>query len=249
MKYMGSKQRIAKYIVPILQQFIDDNNIDCYYEPFVGGANIIDKVRCKKKIGSDANKYLIALLNHVRDGGCLYEDVSREFYNSVREAYKHNNDRHFEDWQIGNVGFLASFSGRWFDGGYAQASYENTKGGRRFRDYYQEAKRNIEQQRKSLLSCEFYCMDYRELHPKDSLIYCDPPYQGTKQYANAKEFDYAVFYNTVREWAQNNIVVVSEMQAPDDFCCIWEQKVSRSINAMNKSSAVEKLFIYNQGVM
>lgn len=37
MKYMGSKSRIAKYIVPILQECIDSNNVTTYIEPFVGG--------------------------------------------------------------------------------------------------------------------------------------------------------------------------------------------------------------------
>lgn len=37
MKYMGSKSRIAKDIVPIIQRCIDENNITEYYEPFVGG--------------------------------------------------------------------------------------------------------------------------------------------------------------------------------------------------------------------
>lgn len=37
MKYMGSKSRIAKDIVPIIQKTIDDNNINTYIEPFVGG--------------------------------------------------------------------------------------------------------------------------------------------------------------------------------------------------------------------
>lgn len=38
-KYMGSKSRIAKHIVPIIQKYIDDNNAKYYYEPFLGGAN------------------------------------------------------------------------------------------------------------------------------------------------------------------------------------------------------------------
>lgn len=38
MKYVGSKNRISKHIVPIIQSYIDDNNIRSYYEPFVGGA-------------------------------------------------------------------------------------------------------------------------------------------------------------------------------------------------------------------
>ena len=31
MKYMGSKSRIAKYIVPIIQSYIDNNNIKKYF--------------------------------------------------------------------------------------------------------------------------------------------------------------------------------------------------------------------------
>ena len=62
MKYMGSKSRIVKYIVPIIQKYIDDNNIECYYEPFVGGGNVIDKIKCKKRIGSDIHEKLIKFL-------------------------------------------------------------------------------------------------------------------------------------------------------------------------------------------
>lgn len=36
LKYVGSKNRISKYIVPIIQKYIDDNNIKAYYEPFAG---------------------------------------------------------------------------------------------------------------------------------------------------------------------------------------------------------------------
>ena len=45
MKYMGSKNRIAKHIVPIIQRYIDKTNPKSYIEPFVGGANVIDKIR------------------------------------------------------------------------------------------------------------------------------------------------------------------------------------------------------------
>ena len=36
MKYMGSKSRIKKYVVPFLQKLIDENEIEVYIEPFVG---------------------------------------------------------------------------------------------------------------------------------------------------------------------------------------------------------------------
>ena len=43
MKYMGSKNRIAKHILPIILKDRKENQY--YVEPFVGGANMIDKVQ------------------------------------------------------------------------------------------------------------------------------------------------------------------------------------------------------------
>ena len=62
MVYMGSKSRISGSLVPILQKVIDDHNVDTYIEYFVGGANIIDKIKCKNKYGYDRSDTLIALL-------------------------------------------------------------------------------------------------------------------------------------------------------------------------------------------
>jgi len=50
MKYLGSKSKLAKEIVPILQNLIYKNNIKTYIEPFVGGFNVIDKIICENKI-------------------------------------------------------------------------------------------------------------------------------------------------------------------------------------------------------
>ena len=41
MKYMGSKSRIAKYIVPIIQKYIDESGYICYVESMVGGAMLL----------------------------------------------------------------------------------------------------------------------------------------------------------------------------------------------------------------
>lgn len=37
MRYMGSKQRISRFIVPIIQKYICDSGVDTYVEPFGGG--------------------------------------------------------------------------------------------------------------------------------------------------------------------------------------------------------------------
>lgn len=111
MKYMGSKSRIAKDIVPIIQSYIDNSgSVETYWEPFVGGANIIDKIKCQYRIGSDLNRYLIALLCYVRDGGELYENVTKEAYDAARNVFNTGDNIGFKDWQIGNIGFLASYN-------------------------------------------------------------------------------------------------------------------------------------------
>lgn len=239
MKYMGSKSRVAKYIVPMLQQCIDDNSVTTYIEPFSGGLNVIDKIRCEHRYAYDINKYLIALWLHLQNGGKLLDEVSRGLYSEVRANYQSDC---YEDWYVGNIGFLASYNGRWFDGGYAQPGYEKTKNGMRYRDYYKEASNNILKQLTNVADVKLEVADYRNLNPSGAVIYCDPPYQGVKQYANSVDFNYDEFWDIIRKWSKNNFVFVSELDAPDDFQCIWEQEVSRSIKATDKSKAVEKLF-------
>ena len=37
MKYMGSKAKVARYIVPIIQEQIERSGYETYLEPFCGG--------------------------------------------------------------------------------------------------------------------------------------------------------------------------------------------------------------------
>lgn len=247
---MGSKSRIAKYIVPIIQKCIDDNGITNYIEPFVGGANIIDKIKCENKIGNDKSSPLISLLQYVQDEkNVLPSCVSREYYSKVRAS---QND--FPLWEVGCVGFLASYNGRFFDGGYAKSGYEKTKNGYRYRDYYQEARANLLKQSKSQLFKDIIFMnfDYKELIDRNDFcncfIYCDPPYKNTKNFSNSKDFNHDDFWASVAKLSKKNYVLISEENAPLEFKCIWEQEVSRTIKATNKSKSTEKLFTYKNGL-
>jgi DNA adenine methylase len=242
---MGSKSRIAKDIVPIIQKCIDDNNIDTYIEPFCGGLNIIDKINCKNKIAMDKHKYLIALFKNLDKINQLPEFITKEHYSEVRDCFNKNLNT-YEDWYIGAIGFLASYNGRFFDGGYA--GLVNTKAGTT-RNYYDEAKRNLIEQIPSLKGIDFIWDEYNGIQNGTFnypvLIYCDPPYKDTKQYGVSKNFNHDEFWDWVRETSKNNIVIVSECQAPDDFKCIWQQEVLRSIDNNKRVSSTEKLFIYN----
>lgn len=141
MKYMGSKAKVARYIVPIIQDHINRSGFETYLDPFCGGCNIIDKIRAPQRIASDCNKYLIALLQYIQDGGELPGYIEREEYAAVRA----NRDA-YPEWYAGYVGFVCSYNGRFFDGGYSGKT--QTTGG--LRDYQDEGRRNIEAQRKDL---------------------------------------------------------------------------------------------------
>lgn len=238
MKYMGSKSRIKKHIIPILQDIINKNNITSFVDLFCGGCNIIDDIICYKRYANDKSKPLIALLKHVSQNGRLLSQVSKDVYDYIR---KNDKNPDIYDWIKGNIGFLASYNGRYFDGGYAKSGYENGK----LRDYYQESKKNLELQSNKLKGVIFTDFDYSEFKGKNMLVYCDIPYKNTKQYNTSKDFNHDDFWEHARNWSKNNIVVISELQAPDDFVCIWKQEVTRSIKANDKTKSMEKLFIHN----
>lgn len=246
MKYMGSKTKIAKEIIPIIQKYIDKNNIECYIEPFCGGANVIDKVVCRTKIASDINKYLIALLKEVDRIDILPNSVTKEHYAEVRKEYRgRNENRQYEDWYIGAIGFLASYNGRFFDGGYA--GIVKTKIGT-VRNYYEEAKKNLLLQKDNLKGITFMKCDYRKWSGvRDTLIYCDPPYKNVKQYGENKEFNHEEFWKWCEKVSEKNIVIVSEQEAPEGFEVIWKKEVKRTIDNKKGVKATEKLFVYAGG--
>lgn len=161
--------------------------------------------------------------------------ISREEYAEVRA-----NKEKYDPWIVGCVGFLASYNGKFF-GGYAGVVH--TKAGTT-RNYYDEARRNVLQQAAAFGEIEFIRFDYRKLGFTDCVIYCDPPYAGTTQYDD--RFDHSEFWDTMRKWSENNVVLISEETAPPDFKVIWQGNVKRTQDNASRITATEKLFIYER---
>ena len=95
-----------------------------------------------------------------------------------------------------------------------------------------------------LQSLETARLDYRALEiPAGAVIYCDPPYKGTAEYAGAEGFDHEAFYDWCE--AQTAPVYISEYYMPRDrFVCIWEREVKQLAGANTKGNKVtERLFI------
>jgi len=235
MKYMGSKARFSKEILPII---LKDRTEEQYYvEPFVGGCNIIDKVK-GRRIASDNNKYLIALWKGLQQGRELIMEIPKELYDKARNQYNERENHNFDDFTIGWIGFMASYNGRFFDGGY-NGNY--TK-----RNYTKESIDNILKQVPNIIGVNFYSCDYDKLViPNESIIYCDIPYKNTKQYSTSKNFDHDKFWQWCRDISKDNTVFVSEYNAPNDFECVWQKEVNVAIRPNKTLAQVEKLFKFS----
>lgn len=228
MKYMGSKNRIAKYILPIILK--DRKKDQWYVEPFCGGCNSLDKV-ANPRIGNDSNKYLIALLKEMQTQIPFRPPhIGEKMYKVIQK-----NKDNFPDWLVGYVGFNLSFAAKFFGG------YRRDKAG--VRDYENEAQQNLLAQQKFLIGIDFSYVDYNLLQiPDESIIYCDPPYKETTKYKD--KFNYYDFYDWCRCMKQKgNTIFISEYQMPSDFICVWEKEVSRNLDVYGKNKrGTERLF-------
>ncbi len=232
MKYMGSKARYAKYILPIILK--DRQEGQYYVEPFCGGCNTLDKVE-NPRIGNDIHPHLICMFDAVSSGW-----MPPEFISEIN--YKGYQKDKVVDPETGYVGFALSFGGKWF-GGYRRDksgdnSIENMK--TQSRRSYKDALKQFPK----LLGVEFFNKNYWELDiPSNSIIYCDPPYAGTTKYST-NSFDYDKFWNWCNEQInKGHKVFVSEYNAPEGWTCVWEKEVSSSLTKDTGSKkAIERLF-------
>jgi len=230
MKYMGSKNRLANDILPIILK--DRKEDQWYIEPFVGGFNLIDKVT-GPRLGNDINYYLIELFKAVQQGWDPPTHIDKELYLSIKD-----NKENYPAYLVGFVGFGCSFGGKWF-GGYATSN--DSKGNPR--NHCLESRNNILNQYPGLQGLIITNQDYTTLDiPDNSIIYCDPPYKGTTQYKD--KFNYEIFWNWVRIMSRiGHTVFVSEYNAPSDFECVFEKSINTTLSKdSNNQKSVEKLF-------
>ena len=52
----------------------------------------------------------------------------------------------------------------------------------------------------------------------------------------------------MREWSRNNVVLISEQKAPEDFVAVWEKEVDYTIKAKENCRAIEKLFVWRKNI-
>lgn len=198
MQYLGGKARIARPLTEFLNSKIGGRD---YYEPFVGGCNVVPLIKAPRRLASDFCKPLITMYQALQRGW-VPPDISEEEYARI------NKERNPDDPATAFALFGCSFGGK-FAGGYARSNME--------RNYAENARRSL---RRKMATCQgvvFSSRSYEELQVENAVIYCDPPYENTVGYRATGQFDHERFWLWVRERSKNNLVFVSEYAAPDDF--------------------------------
>lgn len=250
MQYQGGKSRIAKEIIEVINNEVsrrEEQNCtsDCasnreresnvLVSLFCGTCSVESRaIGFDKIICNDNHEYLIAMLQGVQNGYELPDYIPEEQYRYIR-------DHKDEDKVLtGFVGFGCSFGGRWFEG-YAR-NKEHT-------NYAARSKRSLLKDMATLAPrATFICGDYRNVEiPKGAVVYADPPYRNTKKISR-QSFDNDTFWEYMREISKDHQVFISEQTAPDDFECIWEKPVTRTLdrNKSNQFKTTEKLFRLKQ---
>lgn len=238
MRYLGSKARIIKQIIPIITEHLNGENE--FVDAFMGGANVISHIDYNKKVGIEYSVYPWAIWNEISMFGIdwIPQAFDEEDYYDVKKSYK-DKDGRYKQSMIGYVGNCLSYGSKWW-GGFAKFNPKKNE------DHVKEAYNGIKKQYENFKYIEttrFVHASYDEYDYKpNSVIYCDPPYQSTIGYESS--FDHDKFWNWVCEMSmKGHHVYVSEYSATSDFKCIWRKAVKEQVGK-NINQKVEKLFVY-----
>jgi len=223
---MGSKRRLAKELLTII---LKDRTFEQWYiEPFAGGMNMICKVE-GKRIANDYNEYVAEMWNAlVNRDWQPPSKITEDEYNDIKK-----NKSKYPMELVGFCGVALTFGSTWF-GTYAR----NKRG----TNYAMEGRNNLIKQVEELQGTLIFNGSYNELSlPSNSIIYCDPPYEGVAGYKD--KFNHAEFWDWCRGKAkEGHKVFVSEYNAPSDFKLLHSIELPTNMNANHKTKPTEKLF-------
>lgn len=222
MAYLGGKAKLGSEIARIVRS--KRRNLQSILEPFCGACWVTKNLYPGPITASDISEPLILLHQAIQKGWIPPDFISEEEYFELQMASKEGEVSPL----LGFVGFT-SWGGKYW-GGYPRGEDRN---------FANEAKTSLLRRHKFLKNVTFKHSNYKNLEPKGQLIYADPPYFGTTEYGDS--FDSKLFWNMMRKWSQDNVVIISEYQAPPDFKSIieWEHF---SFSGLKSKKTKERLF-------
>lgn len=246
MKYQGGKHTIARRLTEAILN--DTNQRGDYYEPFIGGGSMAAQMghHFDRAHYSDLHGPLILMWQAAHAGFIMHGDPGHFFPSDITRAdYDYHKQHQPHSPATALIGFGSGFGGKYY-GSYTGVDSRYSDG----RTYHHVARNGlIKKIRGGLLARQtttFTHQPYENVTPPPgSVIYCDPPYQGTTGYTLGN-FDHAKFWEWCRTQARRGCkIYISEYQAPDDFTCIYEVKKRVTLNQTdNTKTAIERLYTY-----
>jgi DNA adenine methylase len=241
MSYQGGKVKIGKRIYKVLknlEEYFEEDKLD-YLEPFVGFCGVMRHFGFeggRQLNGSDANKDVIAMWQATQKGWEPPTTCTKEKYESLKNSKLISAERGF-------IGVACSYSGIFFVGYRGTQTFKNG-GKNKTVDSAAMTARSVNKISKMVKHVFFKAGNYQNIIPKNMLIYCDPPYLSNKyQQSQFFHFDHEEFWDLMRKWSEDNLIVISEYNAPKDFKAIWSSKLAVSHNGKTNVK-IEKLFVH-----
>lgn len=242
MQYLGSKRRFARDIFSAIIRDIQGDLFSLtgnpapknWVEPFVGVGGMMQAVPSSfRRYGNDANHYLIAMHKAVQKGWEPPKEISEEKCIDIKKG-----KLRYPQELVGFVGHACSYAGQWFRT-YARG---------RHRNYALNGHNRLMSEAPRLQNVIFTDGCYSKMAiDADSIVYCDPPYQGTRNGYGDIPVDYGKFHEWLRKLRKEGArVYLSEYSLPPALgTVIWEKAAILSVDARRGSggrTAVERLY-------
>jgi len=233
--YMGNKSKVIGGYLSVMQADIDRARY--VVDVFVGGGNVISRIKHSRRFAFDVKPLLIA---------CYREYGGREeSWFEGRSEFDVACPKSGEDFRQllldpglsdGYRGFLCFCGG--FNGSYGTFVYNEARWGSNMRMF----KREIG----ALGGIVFRCCSYDKIpvvrFGRGGCYIMDPPYSN--RYSYGEHFDSTAFWRWA-EWVAGlgNVVYVMELYMPSPFVCVAEKEHEYNVHLWQPHERVtEKLF-------
>ncbi len=236
---MGSKYALSKQISEVIRGHVTNEGFhyDLYAEPFCGVCTVFKHLSLGyQSLINDSNESLIMLLQEIKDQVFENTIITKELWEHYKASPEPSALRCICQYGCSFNNF---------------SSYVDDNGA---------SFRTMIKLTPLLSEAIIFNFDYREFFNVltglrcDILLYCDPPYNGceTNGTSYGSKFDSLEFYEQVRKLPKNIKVYISDLEAPDDFECIWSQERKTRMNSRGteerpcltakKKTIIEKIF-------
>jgi len=198
------------------------------WEPFCGGLGFSRMLTDCRGLLSDVHPALISLYLGYRAGWRPPEAVDREQWLTARSLPDRDPLKAF-------VGFGCSMYGIYFSGleqKRDRVALSGPESGKRWVNNPAAAAASTLRLLDRLTGFGIALGDFIEPDPVSTpcLVYCDPPYFGTKGYSGTPPFDHSRFWGRCQEWARYTTVLVSEHVCPVPHEHVWSYAKLRVID-------------------